>query len=287
MKVTAIEDAQDISSLKVDELIGILQNFEITVNIKTDKKGKGIAFTSSVDSDETQANHEDDGDMSESLALLGRQFKKIFKQFDRKSRSKGQNIRPNIDSQPNKEKMSRSDDNNSQYKGVQSHDCEGYGHIRTECATILKKQKKSLIVSWSDDDESEGDEERESTKHVAALTSRVLSDAESCDENLTCDELAVSHIKLSNRNTDTCKQLEELINITNKLEDERIRHQAKISELNNKVTLLNSQFSHVIKQVKTMSTEKNNPTLSKRMMSHPEKGDVLMRGVKTKENCCL
>jgi len=72
MKVTAIEEAQDISSSKVDELIGSLQNFEITVNSKTDKKGKGITFTSSMDSDETQANYEDDEDMSESLALLGR-----------------------------------------------------------------------------------------------------------------------------------------------------------------------------------------------------------------------
>jgi hypothetical protein len=40
MKVTAIEEAQDISSLKVDELIGSLQNFDITVNDKTNKKGK-------------------------------------------------------------------------------------------------------------------------------------------------------------------------------------------------------------------------------------------------------
>jgi len=100
MKVIAIEEAQDILSLKVDELIGSLQNFEITVNIKTDKKGKGIAFASSVDSDETQGNHEDDEDMKESLALLGRQFKKIIKQFDMRSRSNGQNIRPNIDNQP-------------------------------------------------------------------------------------------------------------------------------------------------------------------------------------------
>jgi len=36
VKVTAIEEAQDISSLKVDELIGSLQNLEITVNSKTD-----------------------------------------------------------------------------------------------------------------------------------------------------------------------------------------------------------------------------------------------------------
>ena len=79
MKVTAIEEAQDIFSMKVDELIGSLQNFEITVNNKTDKKGKGIAFTTSIDSYETQGNHEDDEDMLESSALLGRQFKKIFK----------------------------------------------------------------------------------------------------------------------------------------------------------------------------------------------------------------
>jgi len=60
--------------LKVNELIGSLQNFEISVNSKTDKKGKGIAFKSSMDSDETQGNHEDDDDMSESLALIWRQF---------------------------------------------------------------------------------------------------------------------------------------------------------------------------------------------------------------------
>lgn len=96
MKVTTIAEAQDIYSLKVDELLGSLQNFEITVNNKTDKKGKGIAFTYSLDSDETQGNHEVDEDMSESLALLGRQFKKILRWFDRKSMPKGQNIRPKV-----------------------------------------------------------------------------------------------------------------------------------------------------------------------------------------------
>jgi len=59
MKVTTIKEAQDISNAKVDDLIGSLQNFEITINNKTDKKGKGIAFVSNVETDETQANHED------------------------------------------------------------------------------------------------------------------------------------------------------------------------------------------------------------------------------------
>jgi len=200
MKVTTIEKARDISSMKFDEWIGSLQNFEITVDNKTDKRGKGIAFTSSVDSVETQGNHEDDEDMSESLALLGRQFKKIFKQFDRRSKPNAQNITSDINNQPNKEKMTSSDDKNSQYKGVQCYECEGYGHIRTKCATFLKKQKKILTTSWSDDDGSKGDGERESTKQIVALTSRVLSNIETCDEDLAYGELA-----------NTCKQLEEQI----------------------------------------------------------------------------
>jgi hypothetical protein len=153
--------------------------------------------------------------------------------------------------------MARSDEENSQYKGVQCHECEGYGHIRTKCATFNKKQKKSLIVSWSDDDESEKGVENESTKHVAALTGRVLSDDESCHEDLVYDELVVSYKKLNDKNTDTCKQLEKQKNITNQLEKERISHPAKISELINEVNLLNSQLSHVMKQVKMMTTGTN------------------------------
>ena len=80
MKVTAIEEAQDISNMKVDELIGSLKNIEIIVNNKTDKKGKFIAFVSNVDAEETQGNHEDDESLSDSIVVLGRQFKRILKQ---------------------------------------------------------------------------------------------------------------------------------------------------------------------------------------------------------------
>ncbi|MCI53612.1 gag-protease polyprotein, partial [Trifolium medium] len=58
----------------------------------------------------------------------------------------------------------------SQSKGVQCHECKGYGHIRTECATYLKKQNRGLIVSWSDEEESKEDEESETAKRITALT---------------------------------------------------------------------------------------------------------------------
>src|SRR4030066_617462 len=46
MKVTAIEEAQDISNMKVDELIGSLQTFEMAISDRTKKKKKNIAFVS-------------------------------------------------------------------------------------------------------------------------------------------------------------------------------------------------------------------------------------------------
>ncbi|GMN44981.1 hypothetical protein TIFTF001_014175 [Ficus carica] len=43
-------------------------------------------------------------------------------------------------------------------KGIQCHECEGFGHIQSECANILKKKGKSLNTNWSDE-ESEGSQE--------------------------------------------------------------------------------------------------------------------------------
>ena len=227
MKVTAIEEAHDISGIKVDELVGSLQNFELVINNRTEKKDKSVAFTSNTENDEVLGDSVSDEDLSENLVMLGRQFNKILKHVNRRPMPNGQNIRFNDDLQTSKEKNVRSDENNNLYKGVQCHECEGYGHIRPECATFLKKQKKNLTVSWSKDDESEKDMKNEFTKHVVALTERVTSDDESCDEDLVYDELVVTYKKLNDRNTDTCKQLEEQKNITNQLKEERMGYLAK------------------------------------------------------------
>jgi peptidase E len=63
--VTAIEEAQDISSMKVDELIGSLQTFEISICDRTEKKGKSIAFVSNADDDQSQGDFKDDERQSE------------------------------------------------------------------------------------------------------------------------------------------------------------------------------------------------------------------------------
>lgn len=44
MKDTIIEEAQDMSTIKVDELIGSLITFEMIINDKFEKKNTGVAF---------------------------------------------------------------------------------------------------------------------------------------------------------------------------------------------------------------------------------------------------
>jgi hypothetical protein len=142
MKVTAIEEAQDVASIKLEELVGSLQTFEMNLSEQTDKKGKGIAFVSSANQEEEA--DESDEDLSNDIVLIGRQFNKLLRRVDRRPRRNVRNIQPNISQPGNTSTKFKTTDKPTQDKGVQCYECEGYGHIKTECATNLKKHKKGF-----------------------------------------------------------------------------------------------------------------------------------------------
>jgi len=145
MKVTAIEEAQDMSCMKVDELIGSLQNFEIVINSIEEKKEKNIGMVS-MDDKESLGDYENDEKFSEAIVSFGKQFNKILKQVDWRSRADGQNIRYNITDQQNKVSNAETNEKKKHLKGDQCHECEGYGHSRTECATVRNKRKVWLCL---------------------------------------------------------------------------------------------------------------------------------------------
>ncbi|XP_050920158.1 uncharacterized protein LOC127137782 [Lathyrus oleraceus] len=76
MKVTTIDEAQDIYNMKVKELIGSLQTFELVISDRSEKKNKIITFISNSDDEEAQFDMEIDEGISNAIVLLGRQFHK-------------------------------------------------------------------------------------------------------------------------------------------------------------------------------------------------------------------
>jgi hypothetical protein len=143
MKVTAIEEAQDIATMKVEELIGSLLTCEI--NERTDKKAKSIAFVTNADEEESQEDPEES--ISEALVLLGKQFNKLIKRVDKRQKPNEQDIRFDISKQPVNLRKIGNEEKSSKFKEVQCHECEGHSHIRPECPTYLRKQKKGLTAS--------------------------------------------------------------------------------------------------------------------------------------------
>lgn len=82
MKVTTIEKAQNIPKMKVDELLGSLMTFKLSLDNRPDKKQKGIALKNFSKELQTDLEGKSDSEIHESLALLTKQFNQIVKRFD-------------------------------------------------------------------------------------------------------------------------------------------------------------------------------------------------------------
>ncbi|TYK07991.1 gag-pol polyprotein [Cucumis melo var. makuwa] len=81
MKVTTIEEAHYITTLKLDELFGSLLTFEMDVYDRENKKGKRIAFKSIYEEETTMNQSDNEANMDESIALLTKQFSKVVRKF--------------------------------------------------------------------------------------------------------------------------------------------------------------------------------------------------------------
>ncbi|KAA0063005.1 gag-proteinase polyprotein [Cucumis melo var. makuwa] len=172
MKVTAIEEAHDITTLKLDELFGSLLTFEMAISDRENKKGKGIAFKS-IYEEETIVNQSDNEvNMDESITLLTKQFSKVVKKFKNMNTigSNAQNSNQyrrkdgeNTTKRYNEVSIRRGGDYGKKNEGegrfFRCTECGGVGHYQAECPMFLRRQKKNFraILSDKDTDDSEDD----------------------------------------------------------------------------------------------------------------------------------
>ena len=66
--------------------------------------------------------------------------------------------------------------------GTQCHECDSFGHIKSECANTLKKNNKFFNTTWSDGDSDGSNEEEYHVSHHIALTTRSGAEKSSYEE---------------------------------------------------------------------------------------------------------
>ncbi|KAH9671090.1 hypothetical protein KPL70_017213 [Citrus sinensis] len=137
-KRTAIEEAKDLNTLPLDDLIGSLISYEedLAAEKGHEEKKKSIALKAS--------KYESDGESEpddEELAMLARRFRKFFKKTEEQ-----RNFR-NFKNQREKKEV------------ITCYECKKPGHIRSECPLINKLKKKAMVATWDDSEEDSSDEE--------------------------------------------------------------------------------------------------------------------------------
>jgi len=110
MKVTCIEEAQDMKNMKVEELIGSLQTFEMDINDRTEKKHKSIVFLSNINNEQAQSDLETNEGIFDAMIFLGRQFNNILKKMDRKRGPNVKNISFDVNKNNESQRKDRNDD---------------------------------------------------------------------------------------------------------------------------------------------------------------------------------
>ncbi|CAM8932466.1 unnamed protein product [Rhodiola kirilowii] len=294
MKALAVKEANDVKTMRLDELMGSLQTHEMDMN-EEDRltKVSSVGLKAEVVKDKAD-------DASEQQYAM---FAKNFGKFIRRQYGKGTESSQSSDSRfqkNNRTKFQKEDKNHNKIsaedslsenkgKGIQCRECEGFGHIRAECINTQKK-KNAYAVNWSDSD-SEGE-----TNNFVALTGCVkpkkdksieeetmkspedhtLYSSYSDHDEITDEEIANNYKDLYQqwlvdikRKTDLQNSLEDLTAEKEKLKKEvstlKLNYQQTITDLKaqlmaatNERAELSSQKTELLAVISSLKLRSNN-----------------------------
>ncbi|KAK8545874.1 hypothetical protein V6N13_067132 [Hibiscus sabdariffa] len=197
-KRTAIIEAKDLKTLKLDALMGSLLTHEIMKQGREDEKKReekklekkevekkkiGIALKASQEESDSSGEEDD-----EEMAMLAKRFTRFMKS------QRGRRFQRKVDFK-NKSKEEEKDQ-------LICYECKRPGHIRSECPQLKKKsfgKKKKLkaqIATWSDEESSDKEEQEVANLCLMALEeeTKVTSNSSTCD--LTYNELLEEYEEL-------------------------------------------------------------------------------------------
>ena len=152
--MTAIEESKDLDDIKVQELVGSLQTYEMS--LPNQRKSKSLALKTINEKVEILDSSEEDV-VDKDVAYLVKNFRKFLKfknngKFDDKGKfqSLGREKRE-FKKKGGKESQST--------QGVTCFECNEHGHFKKECPNYLKSKGKVYATTLSDLDSSDSNSE--------------------------------------------------------------------------------------------------------------------------------
>ena len=192
-KVTTIEESKDLDDIKVQELIGSLQTYELS--LPSQRKGKSLALKTINEWIEAHNSSDEDKDeVKKDVAYLVKNFQKFLKfKKDGKFAEKGK--LPSF--RKEKKYFKRKDGKESQSsQGIMCFKCNGHGHLKKECPNHLRGKGKVYATTLSDSDSSSSnsDESCDGKGNFSALMT--IAHVESLDDLSVLVEELVEHTKV-------------------------------------------------------------------------------------------
>ncbi|KAH9763589.1 hypothetical protein KPL70_001218 [Citrus sinensis] len=160
-KRTVIEEAKDLNTLPLDDLISSLISYEEDLAAEKwhEEKKKSIALKASKHESYGESEPDD-----EELAMLARRFRKFFKK---------------IGEQKNFRNFKNHREKN---EAITCYEYKKPRHIRSECPLINKLKKKAMVATWDDSEEESSDEE--GSQEVSNLALMAIGGDDDLNEGL-------------------------------------------------------------------------------------------------------
>ena len=147
-----IEESKDLNDIKVQELIGSFQTYELS--LPSQRKSKSLALKTI--NERIEAHDSSDEDVvDKDMAYLVKNFRKFLK-FKKNGKFAEKGKFPSF--RKEKKDFKRKDGKEPQStQGVTCFECNGHGHFKTECPNYLKMKGKVYATTLSELDSSNSD----------------------------------------------------------------------------------------------------------------------------------